>query len=92
MAREMTNYLLEAAANGEISWEAIARGCLVYMSEDEVVDMSICEELVSSDTEDDEDDCEDYEEGDRIEESPFLRENDPDTDLFDGDIYAVYHE
>lgn len=62
------------------------------MSEDEVVDMSICEELVSSDTEDDEDDCEDYEEGDRIEESPFLRENDPDTDLFDGDIYAVYHE
>jgi hypothetical protein len=105
--RRVTNYLLDSASNGGIEWETIAREALKYMSEDKVSDMAWCAGFISvsdmawcagfiSDdlcVEDDEDEDEnDYEEGDRIEEPPFLGENDFDTDLFDGDIYAVYHE
>jgi hypothetical protein len=37
--RESTVWLLESAEDHCISWEAIARAALAYMSEDEVRDM-----------------------------------------------------
>lgn len=85
-ARKVTNQILNAVNEGLLTWEMVARSALLYMSEDDVADMSICEEFFPDEIyEDDEDeeDKEDYEEGDRIEEPPFLGENDPDTDLFD---------
>lgn len=87
-ARKVTIKIHDATAEGLLTWEIVAKAALLYMSEDDVADMSICEEFFPDEIyEDDEDEDEDdYEEGDRIEESPFLRENDPDTDLFDGDI------
>ena len=36
MPREITNKVLEKTANGELSWESLARAALGYMSEDEV--------------------------------------------------------
>lgn len=38
--RHNTNKLIEAAENGIISWEDIAREALAYMSEAEVSDMT----------------------------------------------------
>lgn len=92
-ARKVTNQILDAVNEGLLTWEMVARSALLYMSEDDVADMSICEEFFPDEIYEDEEDEDDYEEdGDRIEEPPFLGENDPDSDLFDGDIYAVYHE
>ena len=42
MPREYTNLLIDYAKSGLVSWEDIARECVVNrMSEDEVKDMSI---------------------------------------------------
>lgn len=94
--RKVTVQIHNAVAKGLLTWEIVAKAALLYMSEDDVADMSICEEFFPNEIyedEEDEEDEDDYEEdGDRIEESPFLGENDPDSDLFDGDIYVVYHE
>ncbi len=91
-ARKVTIQIHDAVAEGLLTWEIVAKAALLYMSEDDVADMSICEEFFPHEIYEDEEDENDYEEGDRIEGSPFLGENDPDTDLFDGDIYSVYHE
>lgn len=39
-ARKNTTKLIEAAEEGMISWEAIARECLSYMSEDDVSNLT----------------------------------------------------
>ena len=38
--RQSTNYLIELAENGVITWEAIALAALRYMSEDDIADMA----------------------------------------------------
>lgn len=40
MSREYTEHLIGMALEGAISWEALARECLCYMSEDDVQDMA----------------------------------------------------
>jgi hypothetical protein len=90
--RAITNKLHDAVAEGLLTWEMVGKAALLYMSEDDVADLAHCEEFFPSDDTDDEDEDDSEEEGDRIEEPPYLGENDPDTDLFEGDIYAVYHE
>lgn len=70
-SRDWTNELIARAEQGVLSWEAIARGALTYMSEDDVKDMAQSEELVEDpDDEDDEDD----EEGDCFEPDPEFEE------------------
>lgn len=44
--RRVTLKLLEMAESGEITWEAIARGCLQYMSEYDVKEMAESECLI----------------------------------------------
>lgn len=44
--RQATVKLLEMAERGETSWEAIARGCLQYMSEYDVKEMAEGEGLL----------------------------------------------
>jgi hypothetical protein len=57
-SRKTTRELIEKVENGELSWEQIGRAALDYMSEDDVQDMAISEELIDSpdDTPEDEDD------------------------------------
>ena len=38
--RQNTNALIEAVKDGLVTWEAIARAALTYMSEDDVTDMA----------------------------------------------------
>ncbi len=45
MTREVTNKLWGMAEDGLLTWEAIAKACLVYMSESEVADMAHDNEL-----------------------------------------------
>lgn len=45
-SRRATVKLLEMAEAGEITWEAIARGCLQYMSEYDVKEMAEDEGLI----------------------------------------------
>lgn len=44
--RQYTNAILEAADEGILSWEALARECLAYMSEADVYDMNSVAEFV----------------------------------------------
>lgn len=53
MSREITSMLLELAEDGMVSWEAIARGCLNVMSEDDVADMANAEGLLEDEEDDD---------------------------------------
>ncbi len=46
-SRRRTNELIEAVESGILSWEAIARAALCYMSEDDVADMARCNELLA---------------------------------------------
>jgi hypothetical protein len=57
--REYTNRLSEAAEQGLVTWEAVARACLGAMSEDEVQDMCECDfqEVCPDDDETDEVSC-----------------------------------
>lgn len=43
--RDMTCRLIEAAENGLVEWETIARECLAQMSEDEAEDVATALEL-----------------------------------------------
>ena len=52
--REATEKLIDLAEDGVLSWEAIARAALDYMSEDEVADMAQCNELIEDEEEDEE--------------------------------------
>lgn len=52
--RDWTNELIERAEQGVLSWEAIARGALTYMSEDDVEDMAQSEELIEDPDEEEE--------------------------------------
>ena len=45
MTREYTNKLLEAMAEGVISVESIVEMCLCYMSEDDVKDMVLSNDM-----------------------------------------------
>lgn len=54
MSREYTCKLYELAEEGLVSWETIAKACLSYMSEHDVKDMAITEELVIEEEEDSE--------------------------------------
>lgn len=40
------NILMDFAENAELSWETIARCCLDYMTNDDVFDMAVCNELI----------------------------------------------
>ena len=51
--REATEKLIDLAEEGVLSWEAIARAALDYMSEDEVADMAQCNEFIEDEDEDD---------------------------------------
>lgn len=45
--REKTCVLIEKAEGGSLTWEAIARGCLSFMSEEQVADMADSEGLLT---------------------------------------------
>ena len=51
--REATEKLIDLAEEGILSWEAIARAALNYMSEDEVADMARCNEFIEDEDEED---------------------------------------
>ena len=51
--RKATNKVIEMAEEGVLSWEAIARAALDYMSEDEVADMAQCNEFIEDEEEED---------------------------------------
>ena len=53
--REATEKLIDLAEEGVLSWEAIARAALDYMSEDEVADMAQCNEFIEDEDEEEED-------------------------------------
>ena len=50
--REATEKLINLAEEGVLSWEAIARAALNYMSEDDVKDMAECNEFIEDNFED----------------------------------------
>lgn len=50
--REATEKLIDLAEEGVLSWEAIARAALNYMSEDDVKDMAECNEFIEDEFED----------------------------------------
>lgn len=56
--RRATVKLLEMAEVGEITWEAIARGCLTYMSEYDVKEMAEDEGLIDVENDSEDDDSE----------------------------------
>jgi hypothetical protein len=51
MTREYTDKLIEDVESGFLTWEQVARAALCYMSEDDVRDMAISEELVDDEDE-----------------------------------------
>lgn len=55
-SRRRTRELIEAVEAGILSWEAIARAALCYMSEDDVADMARSNELLADDDDDADDD------------------------------------
>lgn len=48
-SRRRTNELIEAVESGILSWEAIARAALCYLSEDDVADMAHLNDLLADD-------------------------------------------
>ena len=54
--RKAANKVIDLAEEGVLSWEAIARAALDYMSEDEVADMAQCNEFIDDEFEDEEED------------------------------------
>ncbi len=59
MARKFTNQLLEMIEEGILDKDTVILACLNYMSESEVQDMAECNEFLSTEDEDSEDDCHD---------------------------------
>ena len=53
-ARKFTNLVIENVEQGLISWESVARSCLLYMSEYDVKDMAESEGLLTDEEEEDE--------------------------------------
>ena len=51
--RTQTNKLIEMMDEGLISAEAVAEMCLAYMSEDDVADMMLCNDILDEEDEDD---------------------------------------
>ena len=56
--RKATNKVIEMAEEGVLSWEAIARAALDYMSEDEVADMAWYNGFIEDEDEEDEEEDE----------------------------------
>ena len=50
--RKATNKVIDLAEEGVLSWEAIARAALNYMSEDDVKDMAEYNEFIEDEFED----------------------------------------
>ena len=50
-ARKFTNLVIENVEQGLISWESVARSCLMYMSEADVEDMAKSEGLLTNEQE-----------------------------------------
>jgi hypothetical protein len=64
--RKITNKIHDAVAEGLLTWEMVGKAALLYMSEDDVADMSICEEFFPHEIYEEDEDEDDYEEeGDR---------------------------
>jgi hypothetical protein len=59
--RTQTNKLIAMMDEGLISAEAVAEMCLAYMSEDEVADMMLCNDILDEEEEDL--DCDDSDDG-----------------------------
>jgi hypothetical protein len=56
MARKYTNELYEMIENGLLDKDTVIKACLSYMSENDVKDMAECNEFISqNETEDDND-------------------------------------
>tara|TARA_R100000541_G_scaffold57628_1_gene67918 strand:- start:149 stop:322 length:174 start_codon:yes stop_codon:yes gene_type:complete len=49
MTRQTTNQLLELIEQEMLSKDTLILACLKYMSEDEVKDMALCNELIEDD-------------------------------------------
>lgn len=54
MARKYTDKVLELLEEGCLSWEAIARECLCYMSEDDVEDLCRTADILDLEEEEEE--------------------------------------
>jgi len=50
--RETTNMLIDKVYDGEMTWEQIARSCLLFMEEDEVKEMASSVPMSKVDKED----------------------------------------
>jgi hypothetical protein len=55
MAREITNKIHDAVAEGILSWQQVAEGALAFMSEQQVADMAHSEEFFIYEDDEDED-------------------------------------
>jgi hypothetical protein len=55
MAREITNKIHTAVAEGILSWQQVAEGALAFMSEQQVADMAHSEEFFIYEDDEDED-------------------------------------
>lgn len=53
--RKETNRVLEMAEDGIVSWEELAKMALEWMSEDDVEEMLIANDLIPEENEDDDD-------------------------------------
>lgn len=60
-SRESTIKVIELAEQGVLTWEAIARECMSYMSESEVDDMASRCDWISTDDDDGDDDDDSWE-------------------------------
>lgn len=56
MTRKITTAIYEAVDEGILTWDAVARECLAYMSEDDVADMNRVAEFVRDPEDESEDD------------------------------------
>lgn len=66
--REVTCQLIEAAEMGSLSWEAIGRAALTYLSEYDVSEMARMNELLPSEDEMEEEEMEDEDETEEMKE------------------------
>lgn len=55
-SRKATCAILDKAEAGELSWEDIARNCMMYMSESDVAQMAAIYDLLPDDIEEEDDD------------------------------------
>lgn len=55
MTRTITSKLLDMVDMNMLTWEVLALSCLNYMSESDVADMAVCEQLIDDEGDDDQD-------------------------------------